>query len=105
MIPERVTNGPHHGAFFHACMDHDLLIDGLYTVYAVNCREEGSTLHCGALYLEPLIQSQSIRLAYETATIEVELPPELLNQPSPQRAWEVELPIRDEQVREPSIRP
>jgi len=77
-------------------MEHDLLIDGVCSVFAVNCRVEGSTLHCGALYLEPLIQSQSIRLAYGDATIEIELPPELLNQPSPQRAWEIELPIRDE---------
>ena len=77
-------------------MEHDLLIDLNCSVFAVNCRVEGSTLHCGALYLEPLIQSQSIRLAYGDATIEIEIPPELLNQPSPQRAWEIELPIRDE---------
>ncbi len=77
-------------------MQHDLLIDPLNTVFAVNCREEGSTLHCGALYLEPLIQSQFIRLAYGGVNIEVELPPELVNQPTPFRAWEVELPVRDE---------
>lgn len=77
-------------------MDQDLLIDQSCNVFAVNCRVEGSTLHCGALYLEPLIQSQCIRLAYNGATIEAELPAELLNQPHPFRAWEVELPLRDE---------
>lgn len=77
-------------------MDHDLLIDLSCNVFAVNCRVEGSTLHCGALYLEPLIQSQCIRLAYNDARIEVELPSELLNQPHTFRAWEVELPIRNE---------
>lgn len=74
-------------------MNHDLLIDPINTVFAINCREEGSTLHCGALYLEPLIQSQSIRLAYGEASIQVELPTELLNQPHPQKAWQVALPF------------
>lgn len=87
-------------------MQHDLLLDPINTVFAVNCRVEGSTLHCGALYLEPLIQSQVITLirsADNSATVQVELPPELVNQPSPYRAWEVELPIRNEQVRESSV--
>jgi hypothetical protein len=86
-------------------MQHDLLIDPISTVFAVNCREEGSTLHCGALYLEPLVQSNSIRLAYNGATVEIELPPELVNQTTPYRAWNVELPIRDEQVRDSSLCP
>jgi hypothetical protein len=77
-------------------MQHDILIDPINTVFAVNCAVEGSTLHCGALYLEPLVQSQFIRLAYDGATVEIELPPELVNQPTPFRAWQVALPIRDE---------
>jgi len=77
-------------------MQNDLLIDPINTVFAVNCRVEGTTLHCGALYLEPLVQSQFIRLAYEAATVEIELPPELVNNPTPSRAWNVALPIRDE---------
>lgn len=77
-------------------MQHDILIDPINTVFAVNCLVEGSTLHCGALYLEPLVQSQFIRLAYDGASVEVELPPELVNQPTPFRAWAVALPIRDE---------
>ena len=85
-------------------MNHDLLIDPINTVFAINCRIEDSTLHCGALYLEPLIQSQSIRLAYGEASIQVELPFELVNQPDAFRAWQVELPIRNEQVRFPSVR-
>jgi hypothetical protein len=77
-------------------MTHDLLIDPLNTVFAVNCRVEDTTLHCGALYLEPLVQSQFIRLAYAGATLEVEIPSELVNSPTPYRAWDVTLPIRDE---------
>lgn len=77
-------------------MQHDLLIDPINTVFAVNCVVEGSTLHCGALYLEPLVQSQFIRLAYGDASVEVEIPLELVNQTTPHRAWEVTLPIRDE---------
>lgn len=77
-------------------MQHDILIDPINTVFAVNCVVEGSTLHCGALYLEPLVQSQFIRLAYGDASLEIELPPELVNQATPHRAWQVTLPIRDE---------
>ena len=77
-------------------MQHDILIDPINTVFAVNCVVEGSTLHCGALYLEPLVQSQFIRLAYGDASLEVEIPPELVNQSTPYRAWQVALPLRDE---------
>lgn len=77
-------------------MQHDILIDPINTVFAVNCVVEGSTLHCGALYLEPLVQSQFIRLAYGDASLEVEIPPELVNQTTPYRAWQVALPLRDE---------
>lgn len=85
-------------------MNHDLLVEPeSSSVYAVNCRVEDSTLHCGALYLEPLIPTQLIRLAYGDASIDVELPEELINQPSPHRAWQVALPIRDEQVRQPFV--
>lgn len=84
-------------------MQHDILIDPINTVFAVNCVVEGSTLHCGALYLEPLVQSHLIRLAYGDASLEVEIPTELVNQPTPHRAWQVTLPIRNEQVRESSF--
>jgi hypothetical protein len=77
-------------------MAHDLLTDAINTVFAINCSVEGSTLHCGALYLEPLVQSHRIRLAYEGATVKVEIPPELVNQPTPFKAWDVSLPISDE---------
>ena len=86
-------------------MHHDLLIDPINTVFAVNCQEEGTTLHCGAIYLEPLIQSSSITLAYKEAKIEVELPLELVNQSMPFRAWSVELPITDVKVRQHPVHP
>lgn len=78
-------------------MHHDLLVEPEESlVYAVNCRVEGSTLHCGALYIEPHVQKQSIRLAYGAASMEVELPEELINQPAPCRAWQVALTLRNE---------
>ena len=77
-------------------MQYHLLSDPERTVFAVNCRVEGPTLHCGALYLEPLIRQQSIRLADERATLSVNIPTELLNQTIPFRAWDVELPISHE---------
>lgn len=75
-------------------MQIDLLVDESNLVYAINCQVEGSALHCGALYLEPSIPHQLIRLAYETGSIQVELPPELVNQPSAFKAWEVKLRLQ-----------
>lgn len=62
-------------------------------VFAVNCQVQGDSLHCGALYLEPLVPFKSIRLAYETASVMVELPDELVNQAEPFRSWAIELPL------------
>lgn len=80
-------------------MHHDLMTDADCTVYAVNCQVEDSALHCGALYLEPLIPSHFIRLAYDGGSIQVELPTELVGQSAAFRAWSLTLPIRHEQVR------
>lgn len=71
----------------------DLLTDPINTVFAVNCRIENNMLHCGALYLDPLIQSAVIRLTHKRDTIHVQLPPETLNRPDSFRAWDVQLPI------------
>lgn len=78
--------------------EYDLLIDPANTVFAVNCRVEDSTLHCGALYLEPAIPFKLTRLAYNEAIVDVHLPEELLNQPTPTRAWNIALPITNEQI-------
>lgn len=85
-------------------MHYDLLIDPANTVFAVNCQVQGTTLHCGALYLEPLIHHQLIRLAYDGAILDVELPEELTNQPSAHRAWRVALPLKHVEVRDTSLR-
>jgi len=75
-------------------MHHELLVDAANSIFAVNCEVQGTTLHCGALYIDPLMPFQSIRLADSSASIEIELPEELLNQPSAIRAWEIPLNIR-----------
>lgn len=74
-------------------MSYDLLTDPINTVFAVNCTLENGLLHCGALYLDPLIQSDTIRLSHEGDMIRVKLPPEALNLSDPFRAWEVDLPV------------
>lgn len=84
-------------------MTHDILIDPINTVFAVNCRVEGDTLHCGALYLEPLVQHHRIRLAYDGANLEVELPTELVNQSTPYKGWNIQLRITDEQVQRAAL--
>lgn len=76
-------------------MQHDLLMDAAHMVYAVNCQIQDDALHCGALYLEPLVPFKSIRLAYGTASVMVELPDELVNQAEPFRSWAIDLPLTD----------
>lgn len=73
--------------------EHDLLIDPFQSVYAVDCRIEGDTLHCGALYVEPRNPFQLIRLADNVASVDVSLPPELVDQPTLQKGWNVKLSI------------
>ncbi len=90
-----MTYRPHSRGLFHA-MQHDLLTDEEQRVYAVNCQVEDAALHCGALYLEPQIPDQFIRLAYDGGSIQVELPIELVGQPAAFRAWSLTLPIRHE---------
>lgn len=75
-------------------MQHDLLTDEDSRVYAVNCQVEDAALHCGALYLEPQIPDQFIRLAYDSGSIEVELPTELVGQMTAMMAWDTTLLIR-----------
>lgn len=80
-------------------MTYDLLTDAIGTTYAVNCRIEGTTLHCGAFYLEPQIPFESIRLSHSGGNLEVELPLAFRNQPQCIVAWDVPLQLRQhEQV-------
>jgi len=84
---------PRPRGLFHV-MQHDLLTDEDSRVYAVNCQVEDAALHCGALYLEPQIPDQFIRLAYDGGSIEVELPTELVGQMTAMMAWDTTLLIR-----------
>jgi hypothetical protein len=77
-------------------MRSDLLIDPINTVFAVNCKVEGDALHCGALYLDPLVQRHYIRLSDKSASVVVEIPIEMVNQPAPFRAWDVTLPLHND---------
>ena len=87
--------------------EHDLLTDPFQSVYAVNCRVEGTTLHCGALYVEPRNPFQLIRLADNRASVDVQLPEDLIDQPTAQYGWDLQLPIKGsyEQVFQPPVRP
>jgi hypothetical protein len=83
---------------------HDVLCDPAHTIWGVHCRVDGAALHCGALYVGPLIPFHLIRLADSCATIDVELPEELRNLSSAVRLWDVALPIvTHEQVRQPPV--
>ena len=84
-------------------MEFDLLLDDQHKVFAVNCTLKDESLLCGALYLEPRIAGRHIRLSHNTASLEIELPHELLDQSSAYRAWDVELPVTNEQVRQPAV--
>lgn len=87
-------------------MTHDLLVDPFRAIFAINCKINGPTLHCGAIYVDPRNPFSIIRLSDSTANIDVSLPDELVNQPVPKTGWNVELPITEthEQVREHPVR-
>lgn len=83
--------------------EHDLLTDPFNSIYAVNCKVEGTTLHCGAIYVEPRNPFHLIRLSDKSASLDVTLPEELVNQPTLCKGWDIELPIKQahEQVQHP----
>ena len=79
-----------------AMSTHDCLVDRFATIFAVNCDfdEEEQTLTVGALFLEPGLSFSNIRISDRTANIEIELPPDLLNVPTAQKAWNIQLPAK-----------
>jgi len=76
--------------------NHDCLIDRFATIFAVNAEfdEEEGTLTVGALYLDPGLSFSNIRISDRTANIEIELPQDLLNVPTAQKAWNIQLPAK-----------
>jgi hypothetical protein len=72
---------------------HELLVDPVCTIFAIDCIRQGDNLHVAALYIEPLLQSPVVHLADSDATLAVSLPDHLLHRPTPTRAWDVELPL------------
>jgi hypothetical protein len=72
---------------------HELLLDPICTIFAIDCTINSTSIHVGALYVEPLIQSEIVQLADGDAKLSVSLPFDLLHRPTPTRAWDIELPI------------
>lgn len=72
-------------------MNLSVLRSILNNVYAVDCELTEDALICGGLYLDPRIMTAVIRLANQEATLDVELPEELLNRPDPICSWAVTL--------------
>lgn len=81
------------GFFVTMPPEHDLLTDPFNSVYAVNCQVDGTTLHCGAIYVEPRNPFQVIRLSDNHASLDVQLPEELVDQPTLRKGWNVKLQI------------
>lgn len=93
VTPEVTLTTPVKAGVFSYLSPVDILTNPFNTIFAVNCIKKEETLYCGALYLEARQRHEVIRLADKTATIDVRLPTELLDQPQAQRAWDVELPL------------
>lgn len=72
---------------------YELLLDPICTIFAIDCTLTAGFLQVGAMYIEPLIQSQVVHLSSGDATLAVSLPEDLLHRPTPTRAWNVELPL------------
>jgi hypothetical protein len=68
----------------------DLLLDPYFRVFLVNClvNEDCTMLDCGAVYVEPNVPFELIRLSdKKTPIMDIRLPDEIRNQPDPIKAW------------------
>ena len=72
---------------------YDLLRNPVNFAWAVNCYVEEDSVRIGALYLEPQIPTDIIRLAHNGQHVDVLIPDEYLNKVESMRAWNVDLPI------------
>ena len=74
-------------------MQYDLLLNPGRFAWAVNCRADEDSVRIGALYLEPHVPSQLIRLESGSDVFDVVLPAEFLKRSEPLRAWNCVLPL------------
>ena len=75
---------------------YDLLRNPINLMWAVNCTMTQDSVRIGALYIEPDIPEENIRLESGSDKIDVVIPEEFLRQSTALRAWNVELPIKHE---------
>ena len=74
-------------------MQFDLLLNPGRFAWAVNCTVDEDSVRIGALYLEPNVPDQFIRLESGSDIFDVVLPEEYVRQDQSLRAWNVELPL------------
>ena len=74
-------------------MQYDLLLNPGRFAWAVNCSVGEGSVHIGALYLEPNVPTEIIRLESGNEFIDVVLPEEFLRARTAQRAWNLSLPL------------
>ena len=77
-------------------MQYDLLLNPGRFAWAVNCTVEEDSVRIGALFLEPNVPDQFIRLESGSDVFDVVLPEEYVRQGQSLRAWNVALPLNDE---------
>lgn len=75
-------------------MQIDLLLNPGRFAWAVNCFVEEDSVRIGALYLEPNVPDQFIRLESGSDIFDVVLPAEFLNRSDPLRTWNCVLPLQ-----------
>ena len=73
--------------------NYDLLRNPVNFCWAVNCLVEEDSVRIGALYLEPNVPDQFIRLESGSDIFDVVLPAEFLKRSEPLRAWNCVLPL------------
>ena len=88
---------------FFCLMRFDLLTDEGSAIFGINAEVSDDSVVFGAFYLPPGVVSKVMRLAYKDVRLQIELPEELLDQATAFVAWDIELPLINEQVREPAI--
>lgn len=78
---------------------YDLLRNPINSMWAINCLVEEDTVRIGALYLEPGLPNNQVRLSHDDESIMVTVPDEYLRRTEALRAWNVELPFVNESAR------
>ncbi len=78
-------------------MHCDLLTNPINCGWAVNCEVEADQVTIGGFYLERDMPGRELPMQSGSVKVTLLLPEELIKQPEPFRAWNITLPVKEEE--------